>query len=196
MWEKIVLNLLSNAFKFTLAGQVAVTLVQEDQQVRLSVRDTGVGIPAHELPRVFERFHRVDGARGRSHEGSGIGLALVQELVKLHGGALTVDSALGQGSVFTVSIPVGAAHLPADHLVPATPDLRSSVTASPTSRRRCAGFPETRSEFETRPMHQSSPPPWRVMPLGFCWRTTTPTCGSTPALARGAVAGGGGCRRP
>lgn len=130
MWEKIVLNLLSNAFKFTLAGDVAVTLVQEDQQVRLSIRDTGVGIPAHEVPRVFERFHQVDGARGRSHEGSGIGLALVQELVKLHGGALTVDSALGRGSEFTVSIPLGTTHLPADHLALATPERRPHVTAT------------------------------------------------------------------
>ena len=78
----------------------------------LSVRDTGIGIPAEQLPRLFERFHRVQGARSRTHEGTGIGLALVQELVKLHGGTVTVESAVGQGTTFTVAIPFGTAHLP------------------------------------------------------------------------------------
>src|SRR6185437_11072594 len=81
MWEKIVLNLLSNAFKFTLEGGITVRLRQDGRRVRLAVEDTGTGIPAQELPRLFDRFHRVEGARGRTHEGTGIGLALVQELV-------------------------------------------------------------------------------------------------------------------
>src|SRR5688572_20919954 len=92
MWAKIVLNLLSNAFKFTLEGEIAVRLREARDHFLLAVRDTGSGIPAAELPRMFERFHRVEGARGRSHEGSGIGLALVYELVKLHGGTIAVDS--------------------------------------------------------------------------------------------------------
>jgi signal transduction histidine kinase len=92
MWEKIVFNLLSNAFKFTFAGQIAVALRREDDQAILTVRDTGTGIPADELPHLFERFHRVQGARSRTHEGTGIGLALVQELVKLHGGTIDVES--------------------------------------------------------------------------------------------------------
>ncbi|HVY47230.1 MAG TPA: GAF domain-containing sensor histidine kinase, partial [Minicystis sp.] len=86
MWEKIVLNLLSNALKFTRAGQIAVHLAEQGDRVELSVRDTGVGIPASELGRVFERFHRVRHPDARTVEGSGIGLALVSELVKLHGG--------------------------------------------------------------------------------------------------------------
>jgi signal transduction histidine kinase len=98
MWEKIVLNLLSNAFKFTFNGEIAVTLREGEGTVELEVRDTGIGIPEHELPRLFERFHRVEGARGRTYEGTGIGLSLVQELVKLHGGAIRVESAEGQGS--------------------------------------------------------------------------------------------------
>lgn len=116
-WEKIVLNLISNAFKFTLAGEIAVRLRQQDAAVVLSVTDSGTGIPAHELPRIFERFHRVEGARGRSFEGSGIGLSLVRELVRQHGGDIQVQSEMGRGSTFVVSIPLGCAHLPADQIV-------------------------------------------------------------------------------
>ena len=116
MWEKIVLNLLSNAFKFTWEGEIAVSLSEAHGRAQLVVRDSGVGIPDNELPKLFERFHRVEGARGRSFEGSGIGLALVHELVKLHGGAVSVESTVGRGTTFTVSIPFGAAHLPADRV--------------------------------------------------------------------------------
>jgi CheY-like chemotaxis protein len=114
MWEKIVLNLLSNAFKFTFEGTIEVSLRQENGHFQLAVTDTdtGTGIPADELPRLFERFHRVEGAKGRTHEGSGIGLALVQELTRLHGGSVTVESEYGKGSTFRVSIPSGTDHLP------------------------------------------------------------------------------------
>ncbi|MEG4959734.1 MULTISPECIES: ATP-binding protein [unclassified Microcoleus] len=111
MWEKIVLNLLSNAFKFTLAGTITVRLRWIDSHVELSVADTGIGIPSEELPHLFERFHRIKNSQGRSFEGSGIGLSLVQELVKIHGGAIDVSSTFGQGSCFTVTIPTGTAHL-------------------------------------------------------------------------------------
>lgn len=116
MWEKIVLNLLSNAFKFTFSGKITVRLKSSSNHVELTIQDTGIGIPPNEIPRLFERFHRVKGARGRSFEGSGIGLSLVQELVKLHGGGVTVTSELGKGSCFTVSVPTGCAHLPGDRL--------------------------------------------------------------------------------
>ncbi len=117
MWEKIVLNLMSNAFKFTLAGEIAVSLHPDSRNgVVLTVRDSGTGIPKHELPRLFERFHRIEGARGRSYEGSGIGLALVDELAKLHHGALTVESEVDRGSAFRVFIPTGIAHLPAEQI--------------------------------------------------------------------------------
>jgi PAS domain S-box-containing protein len=116
MWEKVVLNLLSNALKFTFEGEVALTLKNADGVVELQVRDTGVGIPEEHLQRVFERFHRIEGVRARTYEGTGIGLALVQELVKLHGGSVRVESALGQGSTFTVTIARGKAHLPADRI--------------------------------------------------------------------------------
>jgi PAS domain S-box-containing protein len=116
MWEKIVLNLLSNALKFTFEGEIAVRIRDAGAGVEMAVSDTGIGIPPDELPRMFERFHRVENARGRSHEGSGIGLALVSELVKLHGGSIAVDSALGTGTIFSIRIPKGTAHLPADRL--------------------------------------------------------------------------------
>ncbi|WP_157217117.1 response regulator [Flavisphingomonas formosensis] len=118
MWEKIVLNLLSNAFKYTLAGGIRVALSARSQhEIVLKVEDSGVGIPAEELPRLFDRFHRIEGQRGRTQEGSGIGLALVHELVRLHGGTITVESEVGRGSSFTVQLPIGAAHLPADRIM-------------------------------------------------------------------------------
>jgi PAS domain S-box-containing protein len=116
MWEKIVFNLLSNAFKFTFDGEIVVTLGQTEQSAELRVRDTGTGIPASEMPRLFERFHRVQNARGRTHEGSGIGLALVQELVKLHGGSIVAESKVGQGTTFTVTVPLWADHLPPEQV--------------------------------------------------------------------------------
>jgi PAS domain S-box-containing protein len=112
MWEKIVLNLLSNAFKHTFEGQIEISLQEMNHEIVLCVKDTGVGIPADHLPKLFERFHRIPEAASRTHEGSGIGLALVQELVKLHGGKITAESAVNQGTTFTISLPVGKAHLP------------------------------------------------------------------------------------
>ena len=116
MWEKVVLNLLSNAFKFTLDGGVEVSLSAVEGMAELRVRDTGTGIPESELPRVFERFHRIEGAEGRTHEGTGIGLALVDELVRLHGGNVQVESRLGEGTTFRVRLPYGSAHLPAERV--------------------------------------------------------------------------------
>jgi signal transduction histidine kinase len=120
LWEKIVLNLVSNAFKYTLRGEIRVSLraalEANDRSAVLSVQDTGTGIPEAELPNIFNRFHRVQETRGRTHEGTGIGLALVLELVKLHGGTVGVDSVYGAGSTFTVAVPFGREHLPADRV--------------------------------------------------------------------------------
>ena len=127
MWETIVLNLLSNAFKFTFEGEIAVSLQEQGEQAVLTVRDTGAGIPPEELPRLFDRFHRVEGARGRSFEGSGIGLALVKELVAQHGGQLSVQSEVGLGTSFTVSLPFGRDHLAAER-IDLTPDVASPAT--------------------------------------------------------------------
>ena len=127
MWETIVLNLLSNAFKFTLAGEIEVALRELDGTARLTVRDTGTGIPASQIEKLFDRFHRVEGAKGRSFEGSGIGLALVRELVKLHNGEIAVDSEEGRGTAFHVTVPLGSAHIPAGRVRAAS---EATATAS------------------------------------------------------------------
>ena len=125
MWETIVFNLLSNAFKFTFEGGITVTLRLVGGAAELAVRDSGTGISAHEMPRLFERFHRIENVRGRTHEGSGIGLALVQELVKLHGGMITAESKAAAsgaaseadcGTTFRIQVPLGTGHLPPDQV--------------------------------------------------------------------------------
>jgi signal transduction histidine kinase len=128
MWEKIVLNLLSNALKHTESGGITVVQHWARDQVVLQVIDTGVGIAEHELPRVFERFHRVQGAWSRSHEGTGIGLALVRELARALGGEVQIASTVGTGTAVTVTIKTGAAHLPADQV--GTPTERAAGYAS------------------------------------------------------------------
>ena len=120
MWEKIILNLLSNAFKFTLLGSIKVSLRELNDATVLTISDTGVGIPAAELARIFDRFHRVEGQYGRSVEGTGIGLSLVKELVQAHGGTISVESVEGQGTQFDVRIPFGNTHL-APELLRAAP---------------------------------------------------------------------------
>jgi PAS domain S-box-containing protein len=129
MWEKLVLNLLSNAFKFTFEGEVLVSLHEVGDGFQLRVRDTGVGIPREALPRMFERFYRVESTRSRTHEGSGIGLALVQELARLHGGRVTVESVQGKGTCFTVTIPAGMAHLDPDRVGQVSGQASTAVRA-------------------------------------------------------------------
>ena len=97
----------------------------------VTIADTGIGVPGRRLPRLFERFHRIENARARSNEGSGIGLALVQELVQLHGGTISAASVEGEGTTFTVRLPFGHAHLPAGALVPACDAATVSATADP-----------------------------------------------------------------
>jgi PAS domain S-box-containing protein len=118
MWEKIVLNLISNALKSTFHGSIELELVSKVDHVAFSVRDTGTGIPEHELPHLFERFRRVEHARRRTHEGSGIGLALVHELLAMHGGKISVHSQVGKGTTFTVTLPYGSQHLPRERVRP------------------------------------------------------------------------------
>ena len=143
MWEKVVLNLLSNALKFTFDGSIRVAVRAEGGQAVVTVADTGIGVPEQEMPRLFERFHRIENARSRSNEGSGIGLALVQELVQLHGGTITASSTEGEGTTFTIRLPFGHAHLPADALVPAGHAATVSATADPFVQEALRWLPGT-----------------------------------------------------
>src|SRR5688572_16542803 len=148
MWEKIVLNLLSNAFKFTFEGEIAVRIHDAGTAVELAVSDTGTGIPAEELPRMFERFHRVENARGRSHEGSGIGLALVQELVKLHGGSIAAESELGAGTTFTIRVPLGCAHLTPHQVSDSGGRAATSTRATSYVEEALRWLPESHADAE------------------------------------------------
>ncbi|HET9094463.1 MAG TPA: SpoIIE family protein phosphatase [Solirubrobacteraceae bacterium] len=116
LWERVILNLLSNAFKVTVHGSIRVRLFAAADELVLAVADTGPGIPAAEQERIFERFHRVRELQARSHEGTGIGLALVREIVELHGGEIDLHSVVGEGSEFVIRVPLGRAHLPAEHV--------------------------------------------------------------------------------
>ncbi|AFM16429.1 PAS/PAC sensor hybrid histidine kinase [Mycolicibacterium chubuense NBB4] len=129
MWEKVVFNLLSNALKFTFEGTISVQARSEGSEAVIVIADTGIGVPTEEIPRLFERFHRIENVQARSYEGSGIGLALVKELVELHGGTIVADSAAGVGTTFTIRLPFGAAHLPPEGLAP-TPARRPAPGAA------------------------------------------------------------------
>jgi PAS domain S-box-containing protein len=128
MWERIVFNLLSNAFKYTLKGSITVSVSSVGDRALLQVKDTGIGIPEMELPRMFERFHRVENAMGRTYEGTGIGLSLTKELVQLHGGTISVESIEGKGSTFSVSIPFGREHLPSTQVSEHEQELMNPVS--------------------------------------------------------------------
>jgi signal transduction histidine kinase/DNA-binding NarL/FixJ family response regulator len=126
MWETIVLNLVSNAFKFTLHGSITVVVGEEGKEALLTVADTGAGIPERDLPYIFDRFYRGEATMGRTHEGSGIGLALVNGLVTLHGGRIEATSSVAEGTTVTVRIPFGKRHLPAARIRATTHATASS----------------------------------------------------------------------
>ncbi|HZO13388.1 MAG TPA: response regulator [Polyangiaceae bacterium] len=148
MWEKIVLNLVSNAFKFTFEGAIEVRVADAGDHVMLTVKDTGTGIAEHDMPRVFERFYRIENARARTHEGSGIGLALVQELAKLHGGSVRAESRAGWGSTFTVTIPKGSAHLPPERILAARTSAATALGPSPFVEEALRWLPELEEECD------------------------------------------------
>ena len=148
MWEKIVLNLVSNAFKFTFEGVIEVKLRNSGTHFELTVRDTGTGIPADELPKLFERFHRVAGARGRTYEGSGIGLALVQDLVRLHGGAVAAESTYGEGTTFCVRIPLGRSHLSQAQVGSAAARVSTAIGSQSFVEEALRWLPDTGSDDE------------------------------------------------
>src|SRR6201996_3629498 len=145
MWEKVVLNLLSNALKFTFEGTISVSLRVDGDQAVLRIADTGAGVAADEMPRLFERFHRIPNARSRSNEGSGIGLALVRELVGLHGGTINAESTEGAGTEFTIRLPFGRDHLPANHVADAAAPTGVSAVADPFLEEALRWLPDSGS---------------------------------------------------
>ena len=168
MWEKVVLNLLSNALKFTFDGTISVTLRTEDTHAVLRIADTGTGVAAGEMPRLFERFHRIPNAGSRSNEGSGIGLALVRELIGLHGGTITADSTEGAGTAFTVRLPFGHDHLPDVNVAPASgpgvisaaadPFVEEALRWLPGGEAPAAALPPAAGGLRQEPAAASPPP--------------------------------------
>lgn len=156
MWEKIVLNLISNAFKFTFEGKISVGLRQTDDHVELRVSDTGVGIPKEELPHLFDRFHRVENTRSRTHEGTGIGLALVQELVKLHGGNVQVESVVDHGTTFIVTVPLGSQHLPAGQIGGLRTPASTAIGSSQFVEEALSWLPNLQSEVANQVLAEST----------------------------------------
>ncbi|MEU7949362.1 ATP-binding protein [Micromonospora taraxaci] len=152
-WERIVTNLLSNALKYTFIGRIRVTLDADDNEVRLTVADTGIGIAEQDLPKLFDRFHRVRGARSRSHEGTGIGLALVHELARLEGGEVRVTSRVGVGSTFTVVLPWSATRRNAV----ADPPVERRGDAARAAVEEATGWLAEASDNPTEPEHASGP---------------------------------------
>jgi hypothetical protein len=182
MWEKIVLNLVSNAFKFTLEGEIRVELRREDGLAVLEVRDTGIGIAEAELPRIFERFHRIENTRSRTHEGSGIGLALVRELVGLNGGTVEVASALAQGSTFTVRLPFGRAHLAAERIAAPRTLASTAIRAEAFVEEALRWLPDVKPGDTIEAMFEPGPSMPGLDEGGLVlFSKTTPICATTCA---------------
>ncbi|MGB3511586.1 MAG: response regulator [Microcoleaceae cyanobacterium] len=117
-FDKVIYNLLSNAMKFTPeGGSITISVEPAGEHCLLKVQDTGIGIRQEQIPFLFERFHQAEGSTNRSYEGSGLGLALVKELVELHHGQVTVESVYGQGATFKVWLPTGNTHLPIEQVL-------------------------------------------------------------------------------
>ncbi|BAU15523.1 adenylate cyclase [Leptolyngbya sp. NIES-3755] len=154
-FDKVLYNLLSNAMKFTPAGQtISIGLEAIDDRCCLKVRDTGIGIRADQLPHLFERFRQAEGSENRSFEGTGLGLALVKELVELHSGEINVESTYGQGTIFTIALKFGAAHLPSDQVVDAQSEVQTSRAAVELAD----------LEVELQDEHDSEPAPILELP--------------------------------
>lgn len=125
-FDKVLYNLLSNAMKFTPSGgSITITMTNANSHCLLQVKDTGIGIRTEQIPYLFERFRQAEGSASRSYEGTGLGLALVKELVEMHGGKISLESVYGEGSVFTVWLVKGSTHLPAERLLEVPAEFHS-----------------------------------------------------------------------
>ncbi|EKQ70982.1 signal transduction histidine kinase [Leptolyngbyaceae cyanobacterium JSC-12] len=153
-FDKVLYNLLSNAMKFTPGGgSISVSLEPAGDHCLLKVIDTGIGIRPDQIPYLFERFRQAEGSASRSYEGSGLGLALVKELVELHGGQISVDSTYGEGSTFTIWVQTGVAHLPPQQVIDVQAELQQNRAAI-----ELADIEADLQDFEPLPTLQSSLP--------------------------------------
>ena len=146
--EKILYNLLSNAFKFTDQGEISIAAILNQEAVKLTVRDTGMGIPKEHVDRIFDIFYQADSSQTREMEGSGIGLALTKELVELHHGTIEVRSELGQGSEFQITLPINRGSftseeiLDEDALLPTHPSPSTAVLTGQTADETTPSYQE------------------------------------------------------
>lgn len=148
-FDKVLYNLLSNAMKFTpKGGSIFIDLTENDQECLLKVRDTGIGIKSEQIPFLFDRFRQAEGSANRSYEGSGLGLALVKELVELHGGKVSVESVYGAGTTFTISLNLGCDHLPSNQILDTPAELQSSRASVELSDIE-ADLQDTAASFDT-----------------------------------------------
>ncbi|HEX8297955.1 MAG TPA: two-component regulator propeller domain-containing protein, partial [Rubricoccaceae bacterium] len=150
--EQTLANLLSNALKFTPeGGTVRVSLGVDGRSAVVRVQDSGRGVPAEALPHLFERFYQADGAPALLQAGSGVGLSLARDLAELHGGTVTAESAAGSGATFTVTLPLGRAHLSDDQIVPRStePDTRPAPAAPSSGYGSGLLIPEVFIPYET-----------------------------------------------
>ncbi|MBD2503288.1 response regulator [Anabaena azotica] len=172
-FDKVVYNLLSNAMKFTPeGGTISVKLQSQDNNCILQVKDTGIGIVKEQIPHLFERFRQAEGSENRTYEGSGLGLALVKELVELHGGKVSVDSVYGKGTTFTLCLLTGDAHLPAQQVIDTPTELTTSRASVELADLELVE--STDDDLET----VNHPP---GMPPARQGRTQSPTEGNPPA---------------
>jgi two-component system phosphate regulon sensor histidine kinase PhoR len=104
--EQVFINLIDNAIKYTDKGEIKITLAPEDEYIRAEIQDTGIGIPAVHIPRIFERFYTVNKSRSRQLGGTGLGLSIVKHIVNLHGGSVELSSTIGEGNTFIVKLPL------------------------------------------------------------------------------------------
>ncbi|MFC2083755.1 two-component regulator propeller domain-containing protein [Bacteroidota bacterium] len=143
--EKILTNLLSNAFKFTSEGGAIVVELKEttENSVELKIKDTGIGIPQEEIPRLFDRFYQVDLSPSREHSGTGIGLALTKELVELHHGSITVNSRIDEGTEFIIELPLGKEHLETDEIVEIIDQPKKEIIESEEEQSLTETIPRT-----------------------------------------------------
>ena len=105
--QQVIYNVIDNALKYTpRGGEVETTLIRSGRRALIRISDTGIGIPAEDLPHIFDRFYRVDKARSRATGGTGLGLSIVKQIVQQHGGAISATSTEGKGTSFEISLPI------------------------------------------------------------------------------------------